>query len=162
MKAASLAELRKELKHRSHDELQELCLKLARFKIENKELLSYLLFEIEDESQYVTGIKEYITQAFSEINTQSSFYIRKSIRKILRVTKKFIRYSSEKETEVLLLLHFCKTMKHFHPSLSHSQAMVSLYQRQVTLIEKKLTALHEDLQYDYAMELSEVKNLLGT
>lgn len=162
MKAASLAELRKELKHRSHDELQELCLKLARFKAENKELLSYLLFEVEDESQYIAGIKEYITHAFSEINTQSSFYIRKSIRKILRVTKKFIRYSSEKETEVLLLLHFCKTMKHFHPSTPHSQAMVSLYQRQVTLIEKKLTALHEDLQYDYAMELGEVKNLLGT
>ncbi|MEZ4857870.1 MAG: hypothetical protein R2781_03595 [Flavobacteriaceae bacterium] len=161
MKAASLAELRKELKHRSHDELQELCLKLARFKAENKELLSYLLFEIENEPQYVSSIEAYITQAFSEINTQSSFYIRKSIRKILRVTKKFIRYSSEKETEVLLLLHFCKTMKHFHPSIPHSQAMVSLYQRQVTLIEKKLAALHEDLQYDYSMELSKIKNVMG-
>ena len=115
MKAASLAQLRKELKLRTHEELQELCLKLVRYKTENKELLSYLLFEVEDEAHYIAGIESYITEAFSEINTQSYFYIRKSIRKILRVTKRFIRYSSEKETEVILLLHFCKT-GHFEMS----------------------------------------------
>jgi hypothetical protein len=156
LKAASLAQLRKELKHRSHEELQELCLKLVRYKTENKELLSYLLFKIDDEADYIAGIEKYITEAFLEINTNSHFYIRKSIRKILRVTKKFIRYSSEKETEVLLLLHFCKTLGNFKPSIKNSAAMVNLYHRQIALIEKKLEGLHEDLQYDYSQELEQL------
>ena len=156
MKAASLAQLRKELKLRSHEELQELCLKLVRYKTENKELLSYLLFEVEDEAHYIAGIKSYITESFSEINTHSYFYIRKSIRKILRVTKRFIRYSSVKETEIILLLHFCKTLENFTPSVKDSAAMMNLYHRQIALIEKKLKGLHEDLQYDYNLVLQQL------
>ena len=37
MKAESVVTIRKELKHKSPEELQQLCLRLARFKAENKE-----------------------------------------------------------------------------------------------------------------------------
>ncbi len=53
MKAASIQELKQELQHTSLKEITELCLRLARFKKENKELLTYLLFEASDaESLY--------------------------------------------------------------------------------------------------------------
>jgi hypothetical protein len=39
MTAASLADIRKELQHTNADTLQALCLRLARYKKENKELL---------------------------------------------------------------------------------------------------------------------------
>ena len=42
MKAASIVTIRKELKHKSSEELQKLCLRLAAYKVENKELLTYL------------------------------------------------------------------------------------------------------------------------
>ena len=45
MKAATVAQLKKELQFKSQEEIMELCLRLARFKKENKELLTYLLFE---------------------------------------------------------------------------------------------------------------------
>jgi hypothetical protein len=83
--------------------------------------------------------------------------VKKSIRKILRETKKFIRYSSKKETEVELLLYFCVVLAHFKPSIKNSVAMVNLYERQILLIEKKITGLHEDLQYDYKLELDELE-----
>ena len=35
--------------------------------------------------------------------------------------------------------------------------MVNLYERQILLIEKKITRLHEDLQYDYRLELDELE-----
>ena len=57
MKAASIVTIRKELKHKSSEELQKLCLRLAAYKVENKELLTYLLFEQEDESAYVKQVK---------------------------------------------------------------------------------------------------------
>ncbi len=153
MKPATVAQIKKELKFRSSEELELLCLRLARFKKENKELLTYLLFEIDNEEAYVAQVKENIAEGFSEINTASFYYVKKSIRKILRETKKYIRYSSAKETEVELLLYFCQTLKDFKPSIKQSPTMVNLYQRQIALIEKKIAGLHEDLQYDYSREL---------
>ena len=58
MKAVSVVKIRKELHHRSHDELMELCLRLAKFKKENKELLTYLLFEADNEEQYIQTVIE--------------------------------------------------------------------------------------------------------
>ena len=106
MKTATVKELRQELVQRSPKELLDICLRLSRFKKENKELLTYLLFEIADEHTYIEGVKAYIDEAFAEINTARFFYIKKSVRKILKEVKKFIRYSQKKETEVELLIHF--------------------------------------------------------
>ena len=75
MKAVSIKILKDELKHKDSKELMELCLKLARFKKENKELLTYLLFEAHDEEQYISMVKEEISVLFSEINTKSFFFI---------------------------------------------------------------------------------------
>ncbi|MCB0546499.1 MAG: hypothetical protein KDD19_02870 [Phaeodactylibacter sp.] len=46
MKAATIRELKQAMDNLSAGELVELCLRLARFKKENKELLTYLLFEL--------------------------------------------------------------------------------------------------------------------
>ena len=102
MKAATIAQLKKELQFRSQDEILQLCLRLARFKKENKELLTYLLFEAGNEGGYIETVKLEIDEMFSDINTNSFFYIKKSVRKILRTLKKYIRYSGNKETEVEL------------------------------------------------------------
>ncbi|GHC52354.1 hypothetical protein [Ulvibacter litoralis] len=153
MKAATVSEIKKELKHRSPDELASLCLRLARFKKENKELLTYLLFESDSEEAFVEGVKEEMEAQFKLINTNSFFYIKKSVRKILRDVKKHIRYSPVKETEVELLLHFCSILKDFKPSIKRNTTLVNLYERQLQFIEKKVSVLHEDLQYDYTQEL---------
>lgn len=158
MKPATVAQIKKELKFRSSEELEALCLRLARFKKENKEVLTYLLFESDNEEAYVSQVKEHIEQSFSEINASSFYYVKKSIRKILRETKKYIRYSSVKETEVELLLYFCRTLKDFRPSIKNSVTMVNLYERQLSLIQKKITTLHEDLQYDYTLEIEALVN----
>jgi len=158
MKAASLKEVKLELSDKSHKELLELCLRLARFKKENKELLSYLLFESSDEEGYIESIKAAMDDEFELINTSSYFYIRKSIRKILRLIKKYIRYSQNKETEVELLLYFCKKLKDFSPSITKSKALVNLYHRTLDFIKKKVALLHEDLQYDFELEITTLEN----
>ena len=64
MKAVNLPEIKKELNMLSSDELQQLCLRLARFKKENKELLTYLLFESHDESGYIATVKIFMDEEF--------------------------------------------------------------------------------------------------
>ena len=142
--------------YKSSQELIELCLKLSKFKKENKELLSYLLFDAEDEETYINSVNEHITLLFADINTKSFFYIRKSVRKILKLTKKYIRYSKKKETEVELLLHFCKELKEISPSISKSPRLLNVYNRQLILIKKAIATLHEDLQYDYQLEFDQL------
>lgn len=158
MKAVSVVTIRKELKHKSNEELAELCLRLSRFKKENKELLTYLLFEADSEEGYIETVKTEIDEQFELINTNSYFYIKKSVRKILRNTKKYIRYSLNKETEVELLLYFCKKLKNMTPSIKRNTTLTNLYERNMEAITKKILKLHEDLQYDYTIQIEDMKH----
>ena len=157
MKAVSESNIKKELEHLSTDELTELCLRLSKFKKENKELLTYLLFESHDETGYIETVKVEVDEQFELINTNSYFYIKKSVRKILRNIKKFARYSLKKETEVELLLYFCYKLKTFEPSIFKNVTLTNIYERQLLLIKKIVSTLHEDLQYDYNLKLKELK-----
>ncbi|MGS2726488.1 hypothetical protein ACU8DI_07745 [Psychroserpens sp. BH13MA-6] len=159
MKAVSVVTIRKELKYKSKEELAELCLRLSRFKKENKELLTYLLFEAHDESGYIATVKAEIDEQFEDINTDSYFYIKKSVRKILRHTRKYIRYSLKKDTEVELLLYFCRKLKMLKPSITRNTTLTNLYERTMEAIRKKISKLHEDLQYDYTIILEEMEQL---
>ncbi|MCF6348759.1 MAG: hypothetical protein L3J20_10740 [Flavobacteriaceae bacterium] len=158
MKAATISQLKKELSHQSKEELLELCLRLSKFKKENKELLTYLLYEADNEAGYIESVKAEIDTQFELINTSSYFYIKKSVRKILRMTKKYIRYSKNKETEAELLLHFCRVLKEMRPSMTRNVSLQNIFNRQILLIKKTVNTLHEDLQYDYNLELDELSN----
>ncbi|MBG7613083.1 hypothetical protein IU405_12570 [Polaribacter sp. BAL334] len=156
MKSVTLKQLKDELSYKSNNELKELCLHLSRFKKENKELLTYLLFESQNEEAYITSVKAQMDEQFSEINTKNYFFIRKTVRKILTQTKKYIRYSKNKETEASLLLHFCKNLKMMKPSIHQSQRLENVYESQLKMATKAIEKLHEDLQYDFQIELDNI------
>lgn len=153
MKTATVNQLKQELTFRSQADLVELCLRLSKFKKENKELLTYLLYESSNEAAYIKNVKKEIDLQFGQINTTSVYYIKKSARKILRETKKYIRYSKKKETEVELLMFFCEKLRTLKPSINESIALLNIYHRQIEATKKAISYLHEDLQYDYENEL---------
>jgi len=158
MKAATVHELKEELKHRSAAQLVELCNRLARFKKENKELLTYLLFEAHDEEGYKRSVREEIDLQFSEIPKDNSLYLqKKSVRKVLRTATKYARYSGNKVTEIEMLLHFCTRLKESGIKINNSTALSNLYESQLKKVNKLLPALHEDLQYDYLRALESLK-----
>jgi len=154
MKAVSIKELKEELTNYTPKELRDLCLRLARFKKENKELLTYLMFESSDEVLYIEGIKREVDEQFELINRKSQYLIKKSFRKILRTLRKYARYSSKKETEVELLVYFCSKLRKFTPSIKRNTGLENFYNKQIEAIRKKITLLHEDLQFDYGTELN--------
>ena len=156
MKTASVAELKKKLSDVSPKVLKELCLRLVKYKKENKELLTYLLFSADDEEGYIQEIKEEMDEAFEEINSANLYWAKKSIRKILRLATKYIKYSGNKQTEVVVLLYFCRKMLDSGIKFKSSTTLLNLYERQIIKISKALATLHEDLQYDYADELQAV------
>jgi hypothetical protein len=157
MKTLTVKEIRQELSYISQKEMIEICLRLSRFKKENKELLTYLLVEKQDEETFIEGVKQQMDEQFETINTKTFYYIKKSVRKILASTKKYIRYSQNKETEAELLLYFCHKLKKFKPSVLRSSPMKSMYIRQMDSIKKIVSGLHEDLQYDFQIEIDELE-----
>lgn len=158
MNIASLAEIRRELKSIPEEDLVKICLRLAAYRKENKELLHYLLFEAHNEDAYVSAVREEITAAFAEMNTSTLYFTKKGIRRILRNLKKQIRYSGNKQTEVELLIHFCESLKASNIPLNESKVVMNLYHRQVAIIEKALMNLHEDLQADHKIRIERLKD----
>lgn len=158
MKIESIVTIKKELQHLPQNELLDLCLRLGRFKKENKALLTYLLFESHDEDGYIQSVKETLDIDFEGMNTDSYFYMKKTIRKILRQLKIYCRYSLKKTTEVELLLYFCERLNGLKPNIHRNTTLSNLYERQIVAITKKISVLHEDLQYDYNQQLEELQS----
>ena len=156
MRIASLSEIKKELKQKTDHELTELVLKLTKHKVENKELLAYILFESEDENYFISKIQSEIDLKFAHVNIKSNHIINKNIRKIQRYIVKQIRFSKQKETEIALRIHFCKNLVDIQSKYDINNTRHQMLIRQIELIRKALTLVHEDLQFDFELELTEL------
>ncbi len=153
MKTAITTQLKKELAHHSQKDLIEFCLRLSKFKKENKEFLTYLLFEAGDDEAFILCVKKEVKLQFKNINTDSYYFIKKRIRKILRFVKKYIRYSKINTTQIELLLYFCYELKKVSEPIAKNATLQSIFDKQIVLIKKAIAELHEDLQFDYNYEL---------
>jgi len=156
MKAASIQEIKQELLALPPGKLAEITLRLVRSKKENKELLTFLLFESHDIPGYIETVKKEMEAEFLDINVSHFYFAKKTIRKVLRTTNKFIRFSGSKIVEAELLLHFCKLVKDSGINIEKNPALKNLYQNQLKKIMKAMAGLHEDINYDLNKLLSAV------
>ncbi|MEN9569885.1 MAG: hypothetical protein RL172_1116 [Bacteroidota bacterium] len=156
MKTASVNELKQELNSLPPASLVNICLRLVKFKKENKELVNYILFESVNKPAFIQLVKQEITDSYLEMNRSNVYFAKKTIRKILRFTTKYIRYADCKETEIVLLTHFCTGLIATGIDWPKSMALRNLYLTQYKKIEKAINSLHDDLQYDYRKKLKEL------
>ena len=84
--------------------------------------------------------------------------MKKSVRKILRQVKRNIRYSKRPETEADLLIYFCNRMAKLRPNYKGSRILLNMYASQLRLAKKAINKLHEDLQYDFNLEIDKLNN----
>jgi len=156
MKASSLNDIKRELEYKNSKELTSYCMKLAKFKKENKEFLAFLLFEESDVATYIANIKNETTRHFEEINFSNVYFIKKSLRKILRYTNKQVKFISSKQAEAEIRIHFCNCISDYSLPLYASRQLMNLYQGQLGKINLILSTLHPDLQYDMERALKKL------
>ena len=156
MKAAAVSDIKSELVKLPPKRLVELCLRLARYKKENKELLAFMLFDADDEQSYVESIKIEIDEAFDELNSTNWYFLKKGLRKILRSLSKYSKFTNLKESEVEMLLYFVKKMHQMGIVNNRNKAIGNLYETQVAKTKKLIDLVHEDLQFDYKNQLEEL------
>src|SRR3954453_4112105 len=157
MKAASISELKQELLTLPPKTVLELCLKLAKFKKENKELLSYLLFEAHNEEGYVEDIKKEINDEFWNLPRGSMYLVKKGLRKILRSISKYSKHTAKKESEVEMLIHFCKSLNNSGIRFRSNKALSNLYSMQIKKLNALIEQVHEDLRFDYKKQLEQLQ-----
>ena len=157
MKAASVKEIKTSLETLSPHELIAIGLRLARFKKENKELLTYMLFEEQDEESYISSVKMEIDSSFEQLNIKSVYIAKKNIRKIIRITSRFIKYSGKESTEATLLIYVCKKIKSSGLDIKKSVALANIYSSLTKKIKNTIEVMHEDLQYDFNKELDSIE-----
>ena len=156
MKSASVKELKAALHNLSPIEMLEVCMLMAKYKRENKELLSYLLYEADNEQQYIENIKLEIDTYFENLVVFSFSNMLKKLRKALRIANKYIKFSGSKNVEVAVLIYLCIKIKPFTLQTT-STALLNLYNRQIIKIDKALLKLEEDLQYDYKTDIEAIQ-----
>ena len=152
MDTASIKQLKDTLSTLGREELTRLLLRIVKFKKENKELLTFLLFEADDLDAYVYEISLEIKDEFENYRLKTAYYKRKGCRRILRMLKKYIKYAADKEVEVRLLLAYVTIVAESKTFIT-DRVIQKIAFRQLLLAEKSIVKLHEDLQYDYQLEL---------
>lgn len=153
MAIATISEIKKELEKLEFKELLEVSLRITKFKKENKELLSFLLFDSDDISSFIQKVKSEVEEQFLQINKSNIYFIKKSVRKILRNVNKQIRFSASKQVEAELLIHFCNCIISNSIPIKNSTQLHNLYKNQLKKIEDTLLLLHPDLQYDLRRQI---------
>jgi hypothetical protein len=156
MKTASLKEIKTELENTPPEKLLDLCLRLTKFKKENKELLTYLLFEEGNEQAYVASIKTVLDELFETVNKTHLYFAKKTIRKIVRIANRYIKYSDTKTTEPDVLLHVCEKINELNLDFKKNTALHNIYLSLIKKIKKAVAIMHEDEQYDYLKALDEL------
>lgn len=157
MKSASLAELKKELKHLEKEELETILLQVVKYKKENKELLSYLLFDADYEEGYIAKVKEAMEQEFQEMNTGNLRAVKKSMQRILRIVKKYIGFSLQKATETELLISYCYLVLRLPVRYLSVTVIRNMLERNYKAILKSIEKLEEDLRTDYNEDIERIQ-----
>ncbi|MBL7921124.1 MAG: hypothetical protein JNJ40_12475 [Bacteroidia bacterium] len=159
MKAAGISDIKKELEHLSQKEVLDLCVALAKYKKDNKEYLGYLLFEAHDKNQFVKEIKEEIDANFEALRSQSNlYYIKKSLRKILRILSKYAKYTDDKGLTAELYIYFCLKLKQSGIPYHKSQMIINIMEGTLKKINTLISTLHPDLQNDFLIDLDKIIN----
>ncbi|MBS7565048.1 hypothetical protein KHS38_11590 [Mucilaginibacter sp. Bleaf8] len=147
----NLQSIKKELQHLSATQISDLCLRLAKYKKENKELLAYLLFEADDDNAYTGNVKQEIDDMFAALLSHS-YYAAKGLRKILKVIGKHVKFMASKPAEIELLLHYCENYLAHIDRRTGYKPLRQLLLKPLEKTSKLIGSLHEDLQFDYQQD----------
>ncbi len=153
-----LSDLKKELSELSKPDLIKLCLRVAKLKRENKELLAYLIFDADDPLFYAQKLKPELVDIFT-LPFQHPYYLTKSIRKSLRIVSKYYRFTSNKQGETELLLYLVEQFhEHWRAEFKY-QALAKVIFRCLDKAQSNLKRIDEDYRADFEQPLQKLLQL---
>ncbi len=158
LQSAPLKELKRQLENLQQREVVNYCLKLARYKHDNKDFLHYLIFESADPGAFSKRLREEVDAGFALLDREKNlFFTKKGLRKILRMVIRYGRYAADPALTCEWLLYFCRKLKESGIPFEESPVLMNMYRNQLKKAEKLMDTMHEDMQFDYKDELKELQ-----
>jgi len=150
MSASKLNDLKKEIISIGRKDLETICLQLAKHKVENKDLLAYLLFDAEDPIKYASKIKLELDDFFQiSFPAKTNYNAAKLLRKAYKLITKYSKFTKSAAGEIELILHFSELFLNHFSLHNHYQPLRYLYVRSISRTGKIFLKLHEDIRMDY-------------
>ncbi|TAF47108.1 MAG: hypothetical protein EAZ51_07060 [Sphingobacteriales bacterium] len=159
MENIKLQAQKKEIAKLDKQTLANICIRLAKYKSENKELLNYLLFYSYDNQPYIDTLKLDITKAFG-FTTQNEYTISRLLKNLLTHLNKHLKFIADKNLEAEILLAFCNAFIEKIDMRGSYIPLVQVLYRQLVKICKVVEKLDEDLQFDYQIQIDIIFNAL--
>ena len=157
MYTAGVREIRQELEAQSPKELINIIQRLARFKKENKELLTFLLFEAHDLDGHLAAVREELLTSMLDIQPERIYLAKKTVRKTLRIANKHIRLIGSKAAEAEIRLHVCRLLQQSGLPIERNPVLQRIFQTQMRTARKAIDTLHEDLQWELLREADKIE-----
>ena len=157
MYTAGVREIRQELEAQTPKELINIIQRLARFKKENKELLTFLLFEAHDLDGHLATVREELLTSMLDIQPERIYLAKKTVRKTLRIANKHIRLIGSKAAEAEIRLHVCRLLQQSGLPIERNPVLQRIFQTQMRTARKAIDTLHEDLQWELLREADKIE-----
>jgi hypothetical protein len=159
MRSATLSDIKKEINQLPAKELAELFLLMAKFKKENKEYLSYLLFDSHNKRALLEEIKAEIKGMVLDFNGNYFRYdFKKKLRKLKAFLSKYNKFLNDKALSIEMHLYLCQTLKEYdYPYIKYG-IPDAFFGQQIKRINTLMNGLHEDLRYDYGRQLEALQD----
>lgn len=148
MDAASLADIRKELAHQSPAELMELVVRLARFRLDNKALIGYWLFDRTNQAQFLAQVHLALDEALASMNFSSAYFVKKSLRKWQRQVNLYGRICGEPWMLADLQGYYVWTCLRAQKKVMYPDYFVELIRAAQRKFNTLLLKLEPDMQHD--------------
>jgi len=157
---ANLNTIKKELIECEKKQLIEIITRLCRFKLDNKSLVSFLLFDAENEPEFVKEAKLQIDDLIEESKYFNFYSTKKRYRKIATLITKYVKFTNKTESEIELRLHLVKTFTENKSELKTYLYFKKALSKQLEKVDKLMKKIHEDLQFEYEEEINNLNKIL--
>ncbi|GHB29330.1 hypothetical protein [Mongoliitalea lutea] len=151
-----IAEIKKSLNYLDEKELRSLLLDIIGFTTDNKRYAYFKLHEQQDEHFFLVESKEFLGEEFGKASMANFWSSKKSLQKLRSTLNKMLKFTKRKEFQLELILFFCEQTKEYGYLDYRHPVIHNLYHTQLRKAENLISKLHEDLQYDYQMQLEEL------
>ena len=152
MDKCSIASIRKELKNLEREELVLVCLRLARYKKDNKELVSFLVFQ-RNEEEFILEVKTEIHFEFTGLKLLSAFQQKKILQKSIRKINKYSKFCLSKTFDLVMFMFICQSLRDSGISLYSHTFAGTIYKKILLKASKIHSTLHEEIQGDFNEDL---------
>jgi hypothetical protein len=151
-----LNDLKKDLAHLNAKELLTLLLRMTKMKVENKELLNYILYYDEKPLEYAQSYIDELVKPILECRT-NDFYLLKGLRKSKRLISKIFKITKSREAELFAVLALLEAFREHYPTPRFRNNTRYFIESLMLKLEKNLSLLNEDLRLDYQYRINELK-----